>query len=62
MERGAKSGILALKCVEQKEAGAMKSIFVLSSHPLFGQGVEILLRQEAGLDIVGRETNVDKAM
>jgi len=30
----------------------MKSIFVLSSHPLFGQGVEILLRQEAGLDSV----------
>ena len=62
MERGAKSGILVLKRVGQKEAGAMKSIFVLSSHPLFGQGVEILLRQEAGLDIVGRETDVDRAM
>ena|GEM_PF-464785 len=62
MERGAKSGILVLKRVGQKEAGAMKSIFVLSGHPLFGQGVEILLRQEAGLDIVGRETDVDRAM
>jgi DNA-binding NarL/FixJ family response regulator len=40
----------------------VKRIFILSSHPLFGQGVESLLRQEAGLDIVGRETDVDNAM
>jgi len=39
----------------------MKRIFMLSSHPLFSQGVESLLRQETGLEIVGRETNVDKA-
>jgi DNA-binding NarL/FixJ family response regulator len=40
----------------------MKRIFMLSAHPLFGQGVESLLRRETGLDIVGRETDVDKAV
>lgn len=38
----------------QKEAGAMKRIFMFSTNPLFSQGVESLLRQETGLDIVGR--------
>ena len=33
---------------------------MLLSHPLFGQGVESLLRQEAGLEVVGRETDADK--
>ncbi len=46
----------------QKEAGTMKRIFMLSSHPLFSQGVESLLRRETGLEIVGRETDVDKAI
>jgi TorA maturation chaperone TorD len=40
----------------------MKRVFLLSCHPLFGQGVELLLGQEAGLDIVGRGTDVDKAV
>ena len=40
----------------------MKRIFMLSSHPLFSQGVESLLRQETGLEIVGRETDMDKAI
>jgi DNA-binding NarL/FixJ family response regulator len=40
----------------------MKRVFILSSHPLFSQGVESLLRQEAGLDIVGREADADKAL
>jgi DNA-binding NarL/FixJ family response regulator len=40
----------------------MKRVFILSSHPLFSQGVENLLRREAGLDIVGRETDADKAL
>ena len=40
----------------------MKRVFMFSSHPLFGQGVESLLREEAGLEIVGRETDVDKAV
>ena len=48
--------------ITQKEAGAMKRVFILSNHPLFGQGVESLLRQETGLEIVGREADVDKAM
>jgi AmiR/NasT family two-component response regulator len=46
----------------QKEAKAMRRVFILSSHPLFGQGVESLLRQEARLEIVGQETDVDKAV
>ena len=40
----------------------MKRVFILSSHSLFSQGVENLLRQEAGLDIVGREADTDKAL
>jgi DNA-binding NarL/FixJ family response regulator len=40
----------------------MKRVFILSSHPLFSQGVESLLRQEPGVEIVGRETDVDNAM
>ena len=40
----------------------MKRILMLSSHPLFSQGVESLLRRETGLEIVGRETDVDKAI
>ena len=40
----------------------MKRIFMLSTHPLFSQGVESLLRRETGLEIVGRETDVDKAI
>ena len=40
----------------------MKRIFMFSTHPLFGRGVESLLRRETGLEIVGRETDVDKAM
>jgi DNA-binding NarL/FixJ family response regulator len=40
----------------------MKRIFLLSSHPLFGQGVESLLRQETEFDIVGLETDIDRAV
>lgn len=40
----------------------MKRIFLLSSHPLFGQGVESLLRRETGFDIVGLETDIDRAV
>ncbi len=40
----------------------MKRIFLLSSHPLFGQGVESLLRRETELDIVGRESDIDRAI
>jgi hypothetical protein len=39
----------------------MVRVFIFSCHPLFGQGVERLLCQETGLDIVGWETDVDKA-
>ena len=40
----------------------MKRVFILSSHPLFSQGVESLLRRETGLKVVGREMDVDKAV
>jgi chemotaxis response regulator CheB len=40
----------------------MMRVLILSSHPLFGQGVESLLRQQAGMEIVGREADVDSAI
>jgi DNA-binding NarL/FixJ family response regulator len=40
----------------------MRRVFILSSHALFSQGVESLLRQQPGLEIVGRETDVDQAI
>jgi DNA-binding NarL/FixJ family response regulator len=40
----------------------MKRIFMLSSHPLFSQGVESLLCQETGLEIVGREMDLEKGL
>lgn len=40
----------------------MKRVVMLLSHPLFGQGVESLLRRETGLEIVGRETDANKVM
>jgi AmiR/NasT family two-component response regulator len=48
--------------IVQGEAGVMMRVFIVSSHPLFGQGVESLLRQEAGVEIVGREADVDEAV
>jgi DNA-binding NarL/FixJ family response regulator len=48
--------------VIQKEGGAMRRVFILSSHALFSHGVESLLRQEPGLEIVGWETDVDRAI
>ena len=40
----------------------MKRVFILSSHPLFGKGIESLLQWEDGLTIVGHEINPDRAM
>jgi chemotaxis response regulator CheB len=40
----------------------VKRIFVLSSQSLFSQGVEILLRQDQGMELVGEETDVDRAI
>jgi len=40
----------------------MKRIFILSTHSLFSQGVESLLRRETGLEVVGREADVDNAI
>lgn len=40
----------------------MKRVLVVSSFSLFNHGVESLLRNEAGLEIVGREKDVDKAL
>jgi AmiR/NasT family two-component response regulator len=46
----------------QEEAGVIMRVLIVSSHPLFSQGVESLLRREVQLDIVGREMDVDKAV
>lgn len=40
----------------------MKRVFILSSGSIFGQGVQCLLSREAGLDIVGYETEWDTAV
>jgi len=40
----------------------MKRIFIIAGHALLGQGVESLLGREASLEIVGQETDVDKAI
>jgi DNA-binding NarL/FixJ family response regulator len=40
----------------------MKRVIILLSHPLFSRGVESLLRRETGLEIVGRETDANKAI
>jgi len=45
-----------------KGDSAIKRIFILSSHPLFSAGVETLLRDETGLELVGRETSPDRAI
>jgi DNA-binding NarL/FixJ family response regulator len=40
----------------------MTRIFMFSHLPVLSQGVEILLSKEQGVDIVGRETNVEQAL
>jgi DNA-binding NarL/FixJ family response regulator len=40
----------------------MKSIFIISQYPMFGQGLKSLLQQQADLDIVGWETDLDEAI
>jgi chemotaxis response regulator CheB len=43
--------------------GASKvRVFILSSQSLFDLGVENLLRQEAELEVVGREADIDRAL
>ena len=41
---------------------SMARVFILSKYPLFGRGVESLLRQETELEIVGQETDADQAI
>ena len=40
----------------------MKRVFIFSRHPLFGQGVEHLLRGETDLALVGLEASAEKAV
>lgn len=40
----------------------MTTIFIISSHPLFSYGLENLIRQETGASVIGRETDVDRAI
>ncbi len=40
----------------------MKRIFILSSNAILGQGIEQLLLQHQELQIVGRESDVEKAL
>lgn len=49
-------------CPTHVETRIVKRIFMLSSQSLFSQGVEILLRQDEGMELVGEETDVDRAI
>lgn len=40
----------------------MERVIILVSHPLFGQGVESLLRREGGMEIVARDTDTARAI
>jgi len=40
----------------------MQRVIILVGHRLFGPGVETLLREEEGLEIVGRETDANRAV
>lgn len=40
----------------------MKRMFILSSQSLYSRGVEILLRQDKGIEFVGEETDKERAI
>ena len=40
----------------------MERIFILSSHPLFGQGIKTLLEEQAEVQVVGREADPVRAI
>lgn len=40
----------------------MTRIFIISNYPLFGHGLESLLSQANGLDVMGQETDLDRAV
>lgn len=40
----------------------MTSVFIISNHAIFGQGLENLLRQETVVDIVGQATDVTQGI
>lgn len=40
----------------------MKRVFIISPYPLFGRGIESLLRQETQIDIISQETDIVQAV
>ncbi len=40
----------------------MKQIYIVSKHPLFGEGIEEMLRQNAPVELLGRETDLSRAV
>ncbi len=40
----------------------MKRVYMITSYPLFGRGMEILLRKEGGMDLVGTESDPERAV
>lgn len=40
----------------------MTRVYVISCHPLFGRGVQALLDLEQGMELLGCETDVDRAI
>ena len=40
----------------------MTQIFIISNHPMFGRGLESLLRQDNRLDVMGQEADLERAV
>jgi len=46
----------------RQNGGSKVRVFILSSESLFDLGLESLLRQEAALEVVGHEADLDQAL
>lgn len=40
----------------------MIQVFIISQYPLFGQGLRSILHEEREIDIIGQESDVDRAI
>ncbi|MBN1992103.1 MAG: response regulator transcription factor [Anaerolineae bacterium] len=47
---------------KNEETGTMTSVFIISDHAIFGQGLENLLREETVVDIAGQATGVTQGI
>lgn len=45
-----------------RNVAAMTRVFIISNYPMFGRGLERLLSQDPRLQVMGRETDLDRAI